>query len=359
MQTITVPLKERKYDIVIKKGMLAEIGSRLKELLPKARKLSVVTDTNVFGLYSKILTESLRKEKFEVDTVIIPAGEGSKCLTQLERLYNAFAAFGLTRSDAVIALGGGVVGDLTGFAAATMLRGVSYVQIPTTLLSQVDSSVGGKTAIDLISGKNLVGAFWQPKAVYMDPMCLNTLPNETFSDGMAEVIKYGCIYDASFFGFLDKCHDRKGIMDNIEAVLSACCNIKSSVVAEDETDLGRRMILNFGHTFGHAYELAGGYKMYTHGQAVAAGMHMAAKIGESIGLTPVNTALTIKSINASYGLPWRIDCSIDDYKHAIGLDKKSVGENINVVFLSVIGSAILYNTERNKLIELIAKETLP
>uniref|UniRef100_UPI0026197A5A 3-dehydroquinate synthase n=1 Tax=uncultured Flavonifractor sp. TaxID=1193534 RepID=UPI0026197A5A len=267
------------------------------------------------------------------------------------RLWECMMDFGLTRTDAVVALGGGVVGDLAGFAAATILRGVDFVQLPTTLLSQVDSSVGGKVAIDLDHGKNLAGAFWQPRLVLMDPDTLDTLPDATFADGMAEVIKYGCIFDRAFFDFLAQRPDRAKLMEEIEHILYTCCDLKRKVVEEDERDTGNRMLLNFGHTLGHAYELAGHYETWTHGQAVAAGMVRAAGLGERLGVTPAGTAETIARTLAPLGLPVEIPCTLADYTAAIGLDKKGAGAEIAVILLEELGRAVPHRMPKEALLE--------
>lgn len=356
MRTLTVPLPGRAYDIEIENGILAHVGERLRVLLPKAKKLFIVTDSNVHPLYGEALLQGLNNAGFVIKVHIIPAGESSKCLSELEKIYDAATAFGITRTDAMVALGGGVVGDLTGFAAATIYRGIDYIQVPTTLLAQVDSSVGGKTAIDLRSGKNLVGAFWQPKAVYMDPECLHTLSDKVFSDGVAEVIKYGCISDKEFFDFLESYGDRAGVMAHIENVLYTCCRIKADAVTEDETDVGIRMILNFGHTLGHAYELAGHYETYTHGQAVAAGMCVAAEIGEKMGITPKGVAERIRKIVKQFGLPEQIECNATDYEHAVGLDKKGTGDEIRMILLSEIGKAEIVKMSKKQVLEMIMKD---
>ena len=254
MKRLEVALPGRGYDILIERGLLAQAGERIRAVLPRAAKVAVVSDSTVAPLYGRSVLDSLARAGYEAALFTVPAGEGSKNAAQLSELWEGFMAFGLTRTDAVVALGGGVVGDLAGFAAATILRGVDFVQIPTTLLAQVDSSVGGKVAIDLAQGKNLAGAFWQPKLVLMDPETLSTLSDETFADGMAEVIKYACIADRDFFDFLATHPSRGEVMANIEHVLYTCCDIKRSVVEADEHDTGARMILNFGHTLGHAYE---------------------------------------------------------------------------------------------------------
>lgn len=339
MKSLTVALPGREYDIIIEKGLLARVGELCRAVLPKARRLAVVTDSNVAPLYLERVKCSLEQAGFSVKAITVPAGESSKSLEMLGYLYDEMLSFGLSRTDAVVALGGGVVGDLAGFAAATVLRGVDFVQIPTTVLAQVDSSVGGKVAVDLPAGKNLAGAFWQPKLVLMDPECLNTLSDAVFSDGMAEVIKYGCIRDKAFFDVLAQCGGRAGVMEHIEQVLYTCCDIKRQVVLADERDTGLRMILNFGHTVGHAFELAGRYEDWTHGQAVAVGMLWAAGLGETLGITPAGVREQICSVLERYGLPTHIPCPWDTMVEAVGLDKKRAGEGISFVLLTALGYA--------------------
>ena len=353
VKKLTVALPGREYEILIQSGILDEAGDRCRAVLPKTTRVLLVTDSNVAPLYGARTQASLTAAGFRVETLVIPAGEPSKCVGQLERIWNQAMAFGLTRTDAVVALGGGVVGDLAGFAAATILRGIPFVQIPTTLLAQVDSSVGGKVAVDLEAGKNLVGAFWQPRLVLMDPDTLNTLPDGTFSDGMAEVIKYGCIWDGDFFRLLADCGNRAGVMERIEEVLCTCCAIKAKVVLEDELDTGLRMILNFGHTLGHAYEKAYHYETYTHGQAVSAGMCLAARLGEQLGITEGGTEAQIRALTAAYGLPTDIACTLEDYQSAIGLDKKGSGDSITVILLEKLGRTKPTKMQKKELLELL------
>ena len=289
--------------------------------------------------YLSALIPGLERAGFETACREIPAGEASKNPRQLIELWEDMMAFGLTRTDAVVALGGGVVGDLAGFAAASILRGVDFIQIPTTLLAQVDSSVGGKVAIDLKAGKNLAGAFWQPRGVLIDPDCLDTLPDRTFSDGMAEVIKYGCIRDDDFFWMLDRCGSRAGVMEHIEQVIYTCCDLKRQVVLQDERDTGLRMTLNFGHTIGHAFELAGHYETWTHGQGVAAGMSWAARLGVALGVTPPEVVEQIQTTVEKFGLPIDIPCPWETMVEAVGLDKKRSGDHIDVVVLREVGRA--------------------
>ena len=351
MKTLTVALPGREYDILIERGLLSQAGERARAVLPRARKLAVVTDRNVEPLYSSPVLDSFRAAGFEVRLFPVPAGEESKNPFQLAALWEGFMDFGLTRADAVAALGGGVVGDLAGFAAATILRGVAFIQIPTTLLAQVDSSVGGKVAVDLAHGKNLAGAFYQPRLVLMDPNVLDTLPLPVFMAGMAEVVKYGCIWDADFFGFLAARPSREQLMAEIEHILYTCCDIKRQVVAEDELDTGLRMILNFGHTFGHAYELAGNYTQWSHGQAVAAGMCAAAKLGVALGVTPVDLPAQIEAALSALGLPTQISCAREDYAAAIGLDKKGAGAKITLILLDKMGHAVPYQMPKSALLE--------
>ncbi|MBP1736503.1 MAG: 3-dehydroquinate synthase [Oscillospiraceae bacterium] len=353
MQTLTVALPGREYDIFIESGLLDRAGAYCRTVLPRAGRVVVVTDSNVAPLYAKRVTASLEGAGFAAGLTVIPAGESSKSVTMLERLYDDLMDFGLTRSDAVLALGGGVVGDLAGFAAATILRGVDLIQMPTTLLAQVDSSVGGKVAVDLKAGKNLAGAFWQPKLVLMDPDCLTTLDDKTFADGMAEVIKYGCIWDERFCEFLLSLGGREGVMTQIDGILAACCDVKRQVVERDERDTGLRMILNFGHTLGHAYELFGKYETYTHGQAVAAGMCRAADIGVRLGITPAGVPEAIAALLCMYGLPTAIDCGMAHYEAAVGLDKKGDGGDISLILLTKLGKAEAVKLPKSEVLHLL------
>ena len=343
MKTLSVTLPGRSYEILIGSGLLSQAAEHLHRVLPRAKKLFVVTDSNVAPIYLSALIPGLERSGFETACREIPAGEGSKSAAMLSALWEDMMDFGLTRTDAVVALGGGVVGDLAGFAAATILRGVDFVQIPTTLLSQVDSSVGGKVAIDLAHGKNLAGAFWQPKVVLMDPDTLDTLDDLTFADGMAEVIKYGCILDKAFFDFLALRPSRGEIMEEIEHVLYTCCDLKRMVVEEDERDTGRRMLLNFGHTVGHAFEKMGNYETWTHGQAVAAGMCVAAQLGLALGTGGTEDDLqALTKLLQAFDLPVHIPCSDTDWPvmaETIGLDKKGAGDSISLILLEEMGKA--------------------
>ena len=353
MKLLPVSLGDRSYDIHIAPGRLDDTGKLCQQVLPRATRLAVVTDDTVGGLYAHRLLQSLWARGYTASVISLPAGEQTKSLHNLGVLYDSFMEMGLTRTDAVVALGGGVVGDLAGFAAATILRGVDFVQVPTTLLAQVDSSVGGKVAIDLPAGKNLAGAFWQPRLVVMDPEVLDTLEDKTFSDGMAEVIKYGCIRDAAFFRALEKTPSRRAVMENIESVLYTCCDLKRAVVEKDERDTGERMVLNFGHTLGHAYEKAGHYETWTHGQAVAASMCLAARLGAALGVTPAGVPERVEALVSAFGLPTRIPCTQADYAAAVGLDKKGTGEQITLVLLEDLGRAVLHRMSKRELLGLL------
>ncbi|MBQ8435696.1 MAG: 3-dehydroquinate synthase, partial [Oscillospiraceae bacterium] len=271
MQTISVKASSD-YNIYIERGLLNNCGRLIADVV-NTRKAAVITDDIVDGLYYKKLEKALKDEGFSVVKFVFPNGEASKSTETLNDIYNFLCENSITRSDCIIALGGGVVGDISGYAAATFLRGLKYVQIPTTLLAQIDSSVGGKTAIDLPCGKNLVGAFKQPSCVICDPDVLSTLSEKIMSDGMAEAIKYGMIRDRELFELIAS-HNTENVSSVIDKIIYKCISIKRDVVENDEFDTGERMILNFGHTLGHAVERYYNYETYTHGSAVAIGMYM-------------------------------------------------------------------------------------
>lgn len=346
MKKLRVNIPNREYDIIIGKGLLSKAGDLLKEVTD-AKSAVVVTDTNVGPLYAQTLVDTLKETGFNTKVITVAAGEQSKCLETLESVYADMLDFGITRGDIVIALGGGVVGDLTGFAASTLLRGIPFIQIPTTLLAQVDSSVGGKVAVNLPKGKNLVGAFYQPQMVIIDTECLKTLKSETLSEGMAEVIKYGAIADKELFEKLERIKDTEELFENIEDIILNCCDIKRRIVEEDEFDTGRRMILNFGHTFGHAIEKKYNFDLFTHGMAVAAGMVMAAEKGEEMGITPIGTKKRIEQILLKYNLPVTADIDEKTLKEAIAVDKKGVGSTINLILLNEIGQCEICAIEKS------------
>lgn len=340
-----VDLKEYSYNIFIEKGLLNNLGNEIKNVY-KGDKIFILTDRNVDEFYGDRIVKSLEEVGFATRKLVLEPGEETKSFNTLPMIYNELLDFKLTRKELIITLGGGVIGDLGGFAASTFLRGVPFIQIPTSLLAQVDSSVGGKVAVDLEEGKNLVGSFYQPKAVYIDPEVLKTLSDKFYRDGMAEVIKYGCIKDESFFNMLKSLKNRNEVMENIEEVLYKCCLIKKTVVENDEKDLGERMILNFGHTLGHAIEKYYNFSGYSHGEAVGIGMYNISVLAEKLGLTKSGVAEEIKEILINYKLPYEV--ILDDNKKivdTIALDKKNIGSTLKVILLKDIGDCYIYDTK--------------
>ena len=340
MQKITVDLGEKKYDIKIEKGLLARVGEEVRGL-SKAGKVAVITDANVDALYGAVLQQSLEAESFAVNRIVVEAGEKSKTLEVLGEVYEQLAAFGITRGDLILTFGGGVPGDLGGFAAATFLRGVDFIQIPTSLLAQIDSSVGGKVAVDLPAGKNLVGSFYQPLGVLIDPDLLSTLPVRYLHDGLAEAIKYGCIRSSELFAKLEGISNDKELLADIGEVIYACCEIKARIVEADEYDTGERMLLNFGHTLGHAVEKCYNYETYTHGEGVGIGMLLLTEQTERRGITQAGTAHRIKQILEHYSLPTEAVMAKDEMLKTIAMDKKKNGREITLVVLDKIGSGRL------------------
>lgn len=326
----------RPYDIFIERGIIDLCGEYVKKL-SKAEKVVVVTDTNVAPHYKWRVLNSLEQQDLRVQSFIYPAGEQSKHLGTISDIYKLLADFHMTRKDIIVALGGGVCGDMAGFAAATYLRGIDFIQIPTSLLAQVDSSVGGKTGVDLPQGKNLVGAFHQPIAVLIDPDTLNTLPDNFVSDGMAEVIKYGCIKDAAFFDLLES----EDVQPKIEEVIETCVSIKRDVVSRDEREAGERMLLNFGHTLGHSIEKIYNFTGITHGMAVAIGMSLIARAGELHGVTKAGTADRIVKICEKYHLPTSDAAGFAQMAQEAQGDKKTSGSKINLVLLRTIGESFI------------------
>lgn len=340
MYKVDINLFEHSYPIYIEKGIFNDLGKYIKEVA-KTKKLAIVTDENVNKLYGNKIIEILKKEDFEIKKIVVPAGEESKSFKKYEKVLNEMLNFSMTRSDLIIAFGGGVVGDLTGFVASSLLRGVNFVQVPTTLLAQVDSSVGGKVAINTSYGKNLIGAFYQPIGVYIDPNLLETLTKRYFADGMAEVIKYGCIKDKELFYDLLN-YTKEEFDENIEKTIYRCCDIKREVVEKDEKDIGERMLLNFGHTIGHAIEKYFNYKTFTHGEAVAVGMSMITKMAEGLGETNIGTSDEILKILRKYLLPVRVQLkNKEKVLKTIGLDKKNIGRSLSIILLKEIGEAYI------------------
>jgi len=342
---INVELADKSYPIFIKEGLLDQSGALLKKINIKG-KIFILTDSHVNAFYGDWLERVLQEAGFVTCRLVLPPGEPTKSFTTLPQIYQAMIDFKMTRQDTLLTLGGGVIGDLGGFAAATFLRGIPFIQMPTSLLAQVDSSVGGKVAVDLPAGKNLVGSFYQPKAVLIDPQLLQTLPERYLCDGMAEVIKYGCIKDPDLFSSLEKMVSGQ-ILDNITPIIAACCRIKKVIVEVDERDSGQRLLLNFGHTLGHAIETAENYQGHSHGEAVAIGMYQITLISEEMGLTKAGIAARIRQLLEKFGLPtfWQVKGHKEELFKAISLDKKNFSNTLKVVLLKDIGESFIYDTD--------------
>lgn len=322
----------KSYQIKIGSGLLSSIGKEAKKL-GGAKKICIVSESTVWPLYGATVEKNLKDENFEVISFLFPAGEESKNATVYLSLVNFLAEYKLTRSDMIVALGGGVVGDLAGFAAATYLRGIRFIQVPTTLLAAVDSSVGGKTAIDLPAGKNLCGAFCQPSLVLCDTDTLNTLPEEIFRAGCAEIIKYGILYDSGLFGHLEE----NGMHFDRKAVITRCVELKRDVVAEDEFDTGARMKLNLGHTIGHGVEARGNFTI-SHGYCVAIGIAIVTRA------FPCPDTERILSILEQFGLPTSTTYPTDDiYQYTLS-DKKRSGDTVQLIVPEKIGTCIISPT---------------
>ena len=319
---ITVPVNaSKKYDILIGRELLPKAGSLIREAAG-GEKAIVITDSNVDRYHSETVTESLRRAGYEAVKYVIPAGEDSKNLGTLSEILSFMAANHLSRKDVAVALGGGVTGDITGFAAAVYMRGIRYVQMPTTVLAAVDSSVGGKTAVDLPEGKNLAGAFHQPELVICDTHTFETLPERDYNNGFAEVIKYAMIADDEIFAMLDGA--------GIEEIIRRCVEIKAEIVEEDEFESGRRQILNFGHSIGHAYEKLSDYSLL-HGEAISCGMVKICEIAENRGMCSEDCTGTLKAALKKYSLPLHADYSHEAVAEAIRMDKKAAGDSINLI----------------------------
>ncbi len=331
MQTITVRAS-REYDVIIGKNILSQAGKFTAERI-SGRKVAIISDTNVWPIYGNFVAESFEAADFRVDHYQIQAGEESKNLSTYGQILDFLVQKQIGREDVIVAVGGGVVGDLTGFAAATYLRGIAYIQLPTSLLAMVDSSVGGKTALNLPGGKNLVGAFYQPSMVLCDTNTLDTLPEENFREGCAEVIKYAILYDEALF---DHLMQYKLEFDR-DAVIGRCIELKSNVVAQDEFDRGRRKLLNLGHTFGHAIEYLHNFHI-SHGNAVAIGIALAAKAAQHMGMCTNYTTAKILQILQDFDLPVMADYSAFELCSAAVSDKKRNGNKVDLILPAAIGN---------------------
>ncbi len=346
---IEVKTSRHSYPVIVQQGLLQQEAARRIAALAGSAKVSLVTQPKLHRLYGEAIVQELAHLGVQAETKLIQPGERSKNLKQVARLYSAWAEQGMDRKSLAVALGGGVISDLAGFAAATWLRGIRVMNLPTSLLAQVDAAIGGKTGVDLPQGKNLAGAFHPPCEVLIDPLCLATLPMSEIRSGMAEVLKYGIIYDEQLFeeaaaagAFLQYENRTK-----LTPLIARCCAIKAEVVSHDETEQGLRAILNFGHTLGHALEAATFYKRYLHGEAIAVGMVSAALIGTETGITPPETADRIVAALRSLHLPTALpdDISDETLLQAARMDKKSEAGRLRWVLADRMGHTIVTSVE--------------
>lgn len=333
MKRITINAS-RRYDVIIGSGILNDADRYISDVIG-SRRAVIVSDDNVYPLYGEKLKACLTNAGYDVREFVFPHGEQSKSHETLLKLYGFLAASDMTRADSIIALGGGVTGDMAGFAAATYLRGIDYIQIPTSLLAQIDSSVGGKTAVDIPAGKNLVGAFKQPKLVLSDTDVLSSLPGDFFDDGMGEAVKYGMIWSEKLFELIAS----GTVKEHLEELITECVDIKRQVVETDETDKGLRMILNFGHTLGHSIEKTQNFCGLSHGKAVAVGMYLMTKAAEKHGIITDVISERLKTCLEANGLPWSVDIPAETLFANSVNDKKRFSDDINVIICKTIGKA--------------------
>ncbi len=335
MRNLQINLPNNQYEIFIKSGIINSIGEEISKMY-EGNKIALITDENVDEFYGDIVKKSLEDNDFKVLKVVLKPGEGSKSIESLMKLYNELLDFKLNRGNLIIALGGGVIGDLAGFCAATLLRGIPFVQVPTSLLAQIDSSIGGKVAIDLPRGKNLIGNFYHPRAVYIDPQVLKTLEKRYVNDGLGEAIKYGLIKDKELFEKFESIESYEALFEYIEDIIYKCCSIKKQVVEQDEKDKGERMILNFGHTIGHAIEKLENYKCVSHGEAVA--------------ICKDGVANRIKWLLDKFNLPYDFQGKTrGDIIDAISVDKKTIGDFINLILIEDIGKVFIHKASHEEL----------
>lgn len=335
--SLMINLQSTSYPIIIEPALRHQVSIRLKAM--GCRRLAVVTDSTVWTLHGQALEAQL--QDFECRITILPPGEASKSPENLMRLYREWLEAGLTRQDLVLAFGGGVIGDLTGYAAATYLRGVPFIQLPTTLLSQVDSSIGGKVAIDLPEGKNLVGTFYHPHGVWIDPEYLSTLPDRIFKDGMAEVIKAGCIADEALFRLIQQA-EQPYTPEILLELITRALTVKKQMVEADEKEHSVRKLLNFGHTVGHALEAHGGYTRWTHGEAVAMGMAWITDCSEAAGLTQPGTAAELRALLSRTGLPLDAGIPLEQLMIWLNRDKKKTSAGITLALIERPGVSRLH-----------------
>ena len=343
---VTVSGVKKPYDIIIGKDILNIIPDKIKELT-KAKTVVVITDDNVDKLYSDTVLKMLFDKGFNALKFVFPHGENYKTMNTICDILEFMADNNVTRSDLVVALGGGIVGDVSGYAAASYLRGIDFIQVPTTFLASIDSSVGGKTGVNLKSGKNLAGAFYQPRLVVCDTKTFDTLPDENFKEGLCEAIKYGVICDKELFCILSENKNT-----DIESIIKRCVSIKAKIVSVDEFDTGKRQLLNFGHTIGHAIEKSTDFKI-SHGIAVGIGMAIISKISDSLGWSKEDTHSPIIKCLENNNISTNTDVKTEELLSAMLKDKKRNGETINLVIPEKIGNCVLKSIEVSRLKEVL------
>lgn len=349
---VEVELTKRGYEICIGLDVLDTIGERIKRFQFPLRCV-LISNPNLLGLYGERVLTSLKKNGFKTEAITIPEGEEYKNLREVEKIYDRLLSGQLDRYSPLIALGGGVIGDITGFVAATYMRGIPYIQIPTSLLAQVDSSIGGKTAVNHSLGKNMIGAFYQPKGVFIDLNVLKTLPEIEFRCGMSEIIKYGIISDETLFTYLEinrekiKSHD----LNALQYIIESSCKIKALIVSKDECEEGLRAVLNFGHSIGHVLESLTGYKKYKHGEAVAIGMVAASYISYEMGLCGMEDVGRVRNLIESYDLPVKLpEINIKELLKAIHYDKKVKDKKVKLILMKKPGLVEIKDDVSDKII---------
>jgi len=368
MSRVKVDLKERSYDILVGIDTLPEIGIHLKKE-DNFDKVIIITDPLVNDLYGGGVRSSIRDGGYAVETIEVPRGERYKSLKQAEKLYNKLVEIGAHRDSCIVALGGGVIGDLVGFVAATYMRGIALIHVPTTLLAQVDASIGGKTSVNHPKCKNLIGSFYQPKLVFVDVKTLTTLPERELKTGLAEVIKYGVIEDADLFKFLEnnvshlttKAFEEEDTLRAAlkvwQTIVTESCKIKARVVSQDEREVGMRMILNYGHTIGHAIETLTRYEKFNHGEAVAIGMVCAAQIANRMRMLDMTSVTRIKELLEKVGLPTMVErLSVKRIVKSLAIDKKVRKGKIQFVLPTKIGKVEIKNNVQLKLVRKILRQ---
>ena len=346
MQTISVPLQNRSYPIWIEKGLLTKLPELLKPM-NQGQKWVIFSQNEIISLYGNSLYKGLKSAGFQVELVVLPNGEKAKSLNELEGIFSQLIGMGCDRSSTFLALGGGVVGDATGFIAASFMRGVDYIQIPTTLLAMVDSSIGGKTGVNLPDGKNLVGAIWQPKAVVIDIELLKSLQEREITSAMGEVLKYGAILDRNLFEVVaEKLNDILNLSkpELLTEVIGRCAKLKADVVVEDEREGGKRRILNFGHTIGHALETHFGFETLRHGEAVAYGMLAAGKLSNEDGRLEIEDFELLQTTIKKLPLPKLPEFDAENILKIMQRDKKVKDRKINFVLLEAIGKTVIVDS---------------